>query len=65
MRFADGRPFHPLDLTGRPVEHLCGEDRYTGEYRLVAPDRFDTSWRIHGPSKDQRIDTSYRRCYSD
>jgi hypothetical protein len=61
VRFADGRPFHPLDLTGAPVEHLCGDDRYAGEYRLVAPDRFDTRWRITGPTKDQRIDTSYRR----
>jgi len=65
VRFADGRSFHPLDLTGRPVEHLCGEDRYTGSYRLVAPDRFETRWRIAGPGKDQRIDTSYRRTARD
>jgi hypothetical protein len=63
--FADGRPFHPLDLSGRPVEHLCGADRYTGEYRLVAPDRLEVSWRVRGPEKEQRIDTSYTRCYSD
>jgi hypothetical protein len=61
VRFADGRLFHPLDLSGAPVEHLCNEDRYTGEYRLVGPDRFETTWRIAGPGKDQRIETTYRR----
>jgi hypothetical protein len=63
--FDDGRPFHPLDLTGRPVEHLCGEDVYTGVYRLPAPDRLEVSWRIAGPRKTQRVDTSYSRRYSD
>jgi hypothetical protein len=61
VQFADGRPFHPLDLTGGPVEHLCGEDTYTGAYRLVAPDRLEVSWRVTGPDKDQRIETVYRR----
>jgi hypothetical protein len=65
VQFADGRPFHPLDLTGRPVEHRCGEDTYAGEYRLVAPDRLEVCWRVRGPAKEQRIDSSYRRCYSD
>jgi hypothetical protein len=65
VEFADGRPFHPLDLSGRPVEHLCGEDTYTGVYRLVTPDRLEVSWRVTGPGKAQRIDTSYTRCYSD
>ncbi len=63
--FADGRPFHPLDLTGGPVEHLCGEDTYTGAYRLHEPDRLEVAWRVTGPEKDQRIDTLYSRCYSD
>jgi len=65
VQFADGRPFHPLDLTGRPVEHLCGEDTYTGVYLFRAPDRLEVSWRITGPRKAQRVDTSYTRCYSD
>jgi hypothetical protein len=61
VRFADGRPFHPLDLTGRPVEHLCGEDRYTGEYRLRGPDALEIAWDVTGPRKRQRIESSYRR----
>ena len=65
VEFADGRPFHTLDLTGRPVEHRCGEDAYTGVYRLLAPDRLEVSWRIAGPRKTQRVDTSYTRRYSD
>jgi uncharacterized protein DUF6314 len=65
VEFADGRPFHPLDLTGRPVEHLCGDDTYAGAYRLLAPDRLEVSWHVRGPSKEQRIDSSYTRCYSD
>jgi hypothetical protein len=65
VEFADGRPFHPLDLSGRPVEHLCGEDTYAGVYRLLAPDRLEVSWRIVGPDKAQRVDTSYTRCYCD
>jgi hypothetical protein len=59
--FADGRPFHPLDLTGRPVEHRCGADRYTGALRLRGPDALDVAWEVTGPHKQQRIDTAYRR----
>jgi hypothetical protein len=65
VEFADGRPFHPLDLSGAPVEHLCGEDTYAGQYRFLSPDRLRVSWRVTGPEKDQRIDTLYSRCYSD
>jgi Family of unknown function (DUF6314) len=61
VEFADGRAFHLLDLTGAPVRHLCGEDTYTGAYRLVAPDRLEVSWRVTGPDKDQHIETVYRR----
>jgi hypothetical protein len=65
VRFADGRPFHPLDLSGRPVEHRCGDDRYVGEYRLLGPDALEVVWDVTGPHKHQRIASSYRRCYSD
>jgi len=61
IRFADGRPFHPLDLSGRPVEHICGDDRYTGHYRLRDPDVLEVAWDVTGPHKHQRIESSYRR----
>ena len=63
VEFADGRPFHPLDLaTGAcAVEHRCGDDLYAGEYRLVGPDALDVRWRVSGPRKEQEIHTTYRR----
>jgi hypothetical protein len=61
VRFADGRPFHPLDLTGRPVEHLCGDDRYTGRFHVRGPDAFDVAWEVTGPHTHQRIESAYRR----
>jgi hypothetical protein len=63
VRFADGRPFHRLDLCGGrcAVAHPCGEDLYEGEYAVRGPDALDVSWRVRGPAKDQRIESSYRR----
>ena len=57
--FSDGRAFHPFDLSA-PVEHVCGEDRYLGEYRLAA-DVLEVVWLVTGPHKDQRIESVYRR----
>jgi hypothetical protein len=63
VRFDDGRPFHPLDLsTGVcPAVHPCGEDHYEGEYRVLGDDAFEVVWRVRGPRKDQRILSRYRR----
>lgn len=61
--FADGRPFHPLDLrSGRcEVVHLCGADRYEGVIELPGPERASIAWRITGPAKDLVIAGDYRR----
>jgi hypothetical protein len=63
VRFADGRPFHALDLaTGAcAVEHPCGDDHYAGQYRLMGPDAFEVSWTVRGPHKDQRLASRYER----
>jgi hypothetical protein len=63
VAFADGRPFHTLDLTagGCAVEHRCGGDRYDGAYRLTGPDTLEVDWRVTGPRKDLEIRTTYRR----
>jgi uncharacterized protein DUF6314 len=63
VRFADGRPFHPLDLSaGRAdVEHPCGEDRYTGRYDVAGPDALLVRWRVKGPTKDLEIVSRYAR----
>jgi hypothetical protein len=63
VRFADGRPFHSLDLArgSDQVTHLCAADTYRGRYTVQAPDRFTTTWRITGPRKDDVIETVYER----
>jgi len=63
VEFEDGRPFHPLDLTGGAcaVEHLCGEDRYAGEYCVLGPDALRVVWFVTGPRKQQVIESVYRR----
>jgi hypothetical protein len=63
VRFADGRPFHPLDLSGGrcAAAHPCGGDVYEGEYELAGPDELRVRWRVRGPAKDQRIESRYRR----
>jgi Family of unknown function (DUF6314) len=55
VRFADGRPFHPLDLRDGvwTAEHLCGADLYRGAFRALGPDRWQAEWEISGPCKDQ------------
>jgi hypothetical protein len=62
--FADGRPFHALDLDGGEactMEHPCGEDRYTGEFSVRGPDAFDVRWRVSGPRKAQELTGRYVR----
>lgn len=63
VRFADGRAFHPLDLTGGrwTCEHACGRDLYAGEFEVLGPDELEVRWRVHGPAKDQEIVSRYRR----
>jgi uncharacterized protein DUF6314 len=63
VSFDDGRPFHALDLAGGAcaVEHVCGDDRYAGEYRLIDAGTLAVRWRVTGPGKDLEITTTYRR----
>ncbi|MEU8781587.1 DUF6314 family protein [Streptomyces sp. NPDC048637] len=61
--FADGRPFHDLDLrTGRwTAVHPCAADRYEGTFTAVGPDEWHLEWRVGGPAKDQLLRSVYRR----
>ncbi|MFI0150150.1 DUF6314 family protein [Streptomyces lydicus] len=61
--FADGRPFHDLDLsTGRwSAVHPCAADRYEGTFTAVTADEWHLEWRVTGPAKDQLLRTVYRR----
>lgn len=63
VTFADGRPFHDLDLrTGRwTVRHPCAADRYDGTFTVVSPDEWHLRWRTTGPAKDHLLSSVYRR----
>lgn len=65
--FEDGRPFHPLDLSGGRCEvvHLCGADRYEGRFDMPEADAFAVRWRVRGPAKDLEIVSGYRRSADD
>ena len=55
--FADGRPFHRLDLrTGRDrVQHDCAPDAYTGIFAVDDGDLV-VRWRARGPEDLLRLD---------
>ncbi|MER5196570.1 DUF6314 family protein [Streptomyces sp. NPDC002755] len=63
VRFADGRPFHDLDLTtGRHIaDHPCSADLYRGEFTVRDADHWRTVWRVAGPAKDLLLTTDYVR----
>ncbi|MFJ9666139.1 DUF6314 family protein [Streptomyces sp. NPDC101219] len=63
VRFADGRPFHHLDLTaGRHLaDHPCSADLYRGEFTVRDADHWRTVWRVRGPAKDLELTTGYAR----
>lgn len=63
VRFADGRPFHELDLTtGRhAADHPCAADFYQGEFTVRDADHWRTVWRVGGPAKDLLLTTDYVR----
>lgn len=70
VRFADGRPFHRLDLRQGldpgggeccAFTHPCGADRYAGEFAVRGPDAFEIGWTVTGPAKAQRLTGRYVR----
>lgn len=63
MCFADGRPFHGLDLTtGHHVAgHPCAADLYRGEFTVRDADHWRSVWRVGGPAKDLVLTTDYAR----
>jgi hypothetical protein len=63
VRFAGGGEFYRLDLgPGRcQAEHLCGRDRYTVTYRVLAQDLMEEHWQVAGPQKAYDTVTALRR----
>lgn len=59
VTFEDGRDFHPW--TAGAVEHLCGQDLYTGGLAVAAvpTQEWELSWRVTGPEKDYLMHTWY------
>ncbi|MDU0302942.1 MULTISPECIES: DUF6314 family protein [unclassified Streptomyces] len=63
VRFADGRPFHDLDLrAGRYVaDHPCSADLYRGEFTVRGAGHWRVVWRVRGPAKDLELVTDHLR----
>lgn len=63
VRFADGRPFHDLDLrSGKHLtDHPCAADLYRGEFTVQDAGHWRTVWRVGGPAKDLVLTTDYTR----
>ena len=61
--FADGAPFHYLDLrTGAAcVHHDCAPDRYDGRYRVLGPGCWLLAWQVTGPRKRTLITSRFTR----
>jgi hypothetical protein len=64
MFFADGRAFHPW-RPGTIVAHPCAADEYRGLIELTAPQRFETTWYVLGPSKHHTYRTRFQRIDHD
>ncbi|MEU4087675.1 DUF6314 family protein [Streptomyces aureus] len=63
VRFADGRPFHDLDLTSGHwvADHPCSADLYRGEFTVRDEHHWRSLWRVRGPAKDLVLTTDYTR----
>jgi len=63
VRFADGRPFHDLDLSDGlwTAGHRCAPDTYRGRFRALGPDRWWVRWIVTGPRKNQVLESLFSR----
>jgi hypothetical protein len=61
--FADGRPFHRLELSSGKADivHECGSDCYRGRYRVLHEDCLTLVWRVTGPRKRWLLATRFSR----
>lgn len=61
--FTDGRLFHELDLSRGfwPCVHLCDPDRYEGHFDAADANTLRVMWKVFGPRKALRLDSTYRR----
>ena len=63
VNFPDGRLFYTLANTtqNQTIDHLCGDDRYQGDYMYHNPNHFTLIWVVKGPKKDYTMTTQYHR----
>jgi hypothetical protein len=63
MVFPDGRPFHRMSFRDKASQdkHWCDPDTYRVTYELRGPDGFSYSWDVHGPRKNQFLESVLRR----
>ena len=59
--FADGRPFHTLDESGRDT-HDCAPDIYRVRYEFGAWPAWSAHWSVTGPRKDYDSFSRYSPC---
>lgn len=61
--FADGRPFHHLDLStgGDQPTHPCSADMYSGTFHVLNDDAWSYQWTVTGPAKDLLLVSELRR----
>lgn len=61
VHFADGRFFHRVPPEGGSTSHWCDPDQYDGDYDFSDWPVFRVRWRVRGPQKDYRMETTYHR----
>ena len=63
VNFPDGRLFYSLGnaTENQTIDHLCGDDRYQGDYIYNNPNHFTLIWTVNGPRKDYTMTTHYHR----
>ena len=59
--------FHTLDLRLGfwKVEHVCGQDHYTGRFSVLSQEEWTVSWRVKGPRKNLEMTYRYTRGQED
>lgn len=62
VSFADGRPFHRIELSALTpaTVHLCDPDRYAVAYDFTLWPEWSARWQVEGPRKDYTMTTTYR-----
>lgn len=61
IAFADGRPFHALNLLAPAPStvYLCDPDRYAVSYDFSAWPTWEATWQVEGPRKDYTMVSHY------